>query len=283
MTGRSSMDQAAYLFISPHLDDAVFSCGGFIRQLVLSGSRVIVATVVTADAPDELPLGWLAKRNLRSWGNQRHIFALRCAEDLAAVRHLGAETLHLGFLDCIYRRDAQQLPLYTRRVINVPLHPYDLQFFQPALETRLRELLVQAIKVVCPLTIGNHVDHLLVRQAVEAVTTARQRIYYEEFPYILRTGKHHTKWVNLSQQMIRLQPAEIEARLLASTSYRSQIPGLFPAPLDVWCEIMRAYLPVLDRYVPAEHPLWHSIKRMQTITRRHIDRVGGERYWTQPL
>ncbi|MHA1303522.1 MAG: PIG-L deacetylase family protein [Candidatus Heimdallarchaeaceae archaeon] len=40
-----------HIFLSPHLDDAVASCGGLIAKLVEQGNKVIVATFFTK-SPD---------------------------------------------------------------------------------------------------------------------------------------------------------------------------------------------------------------------------------------
>lgn len=273
-----------YIFISPHLDDVVFSCGGYLRQLINSGNRVIVTTVITADDSSGLPLSWLGNRILRGWGSgDGQIFSLRCAEDSNALGRLGAEIIHLGFLDCIYRRDNDQKPLYNRRVINVPLHAHDLNVFKPALENKLKSVLSQFpahnSRVVCPLTIGGHVDHLLVRQAVEAVTPAPQRVYYEEYPYLLRNEKIGMKLMEFQPVIVRLEPENITARLDASACYLSQIPGLFPTTLEISREIIGAYLPALGALFPAPPTLSQSVQRMDQITRACIQKMGGERYW----
>ncbi|KAB2956573.1 MAG: PIG-L family deacetylase, partial [Thermoanaerobaculia bacterium] len=43
------------LVLSPHLDDAVLSCGGRIADEVARGRDVLVVTVFTADEPAEPP------------------------------------------------------------------------------------------------------------------------------------------------------------------------------------------------------------------------------------
>ena len=42
---------AEWIYISPHLDDAVLSCGGMIRQQVQQGERVQVWTVCAKENP----------------------------------------------------------------------------------------------------------------------------------------------------------------------------------------------------------------------------------------
>ncbi len=44
-----------HLFLSPHPDDAVLSCGGLIHQLTQKGEPVTILTVMAGDPPDPLP------------------------------------------------------------------------------------------------------------------------------------------------------------------------------------------------------------------------------------
>ena len=61
---------SAVIFISPHLDDAVLSCGGGIARLTCSGERVTVVTIFTGDQSPGEPLSTLAVRSHASWAAQ---------------------------------------------------------------------------------------------------------------------------------------------------------------------------------------------------------------------
>src|SRR5262249_35246781 len=112
-------DHARHLFVAPHLDDVALSCGGLVRRLTAGGERVLVATVVTADPPAEMPLTRLARRHHVGWGLGDAPFGARCREDLAAAGLLGAASVHLGLLDAIYRLDPAGRPLYARHILGV--------------------------------------------------------------------------------------------------------------------------------------------------------------------
>jgi hypothetical protein len=51
----------------------------------------------------------------------------------------------------------------------------------------LRRLLPPDWQLVCPLTLGNHVDHQLVRQAAERI--GRPLCYYADLPYGLKNER----------------------------------------------------------------------------------------------
>ena len=40
-----------YIYLSPHLDDAVLSCAGQICQFVQAGRSVLIITIMAGDAP----------------------------------------------------------------------------------------------------------------------------------------------------------------------------------------------------------------------------------------
>lgn len=286
------LSASVYLFISPHLDDVVFSCGGYAYRLAASGKKVIIATVFTADDSSAQPTSWLAKRYSRGWNLGDNPFAARRQEDLVAARSLGVQAVHLGFLDAIYRRDADGMPLYTRTVTNFPPHAHDWQILEPALQATLRDLKERSenerVVMICPLGVGGHVDHLIVRQAVEAISDPQDRLYYEDFPYSIqadgldssRVGEAH-RTRGLHPVLIRLNPAEADARQRAMACYPSQVPGCFPSEVDRAIEILRARLPLIGDRLNYSPNLSVCVARMNARVSAYIARVGGERYWLQ--
>lgn len=284
------MAASVTLFISPHLDDAVFSCGGYIHRLASAGGKVAIVTVVTADDVGEQAPSWMAKRYIQGWRLGANPFASRCEEDNAAARVLGVEAIHLGFLDAIHRRGPDGGPLYTKTITGVPVHAHDWEVFEPAVREalgRLKERYANSrVVMVCPLGIGEHVDHQIVRRAVEAVSEARDRVYYEDFPYSTQAdgpgkgvagGPPQTG--GLRPVVAALSPAEADARQRAMACYTSQIPGCFPSKKDIIVEILRARLPFIGNRLKYLPDLPTSLARMNSRMQTYIARVGGERYW----
>jgi LmbE family N-acetylglucosaminyl deacetylase len=271
------------IFISPHLDDAILSCGGYINHLNSQRIKVIIATVFTADYNSDAPLSELAQSNLRKWGLGAHPFAKRCEEDRLAASRLGAEILHLDFQDCIFRQDSQGNFLYTQRVIDVPVHSFDHDHLVPALKKSLDELLLKYsgrnVRIFCPLGLGAHVDHILVRIAVELVGSPERIAYYEEFPYTLRPNASGSQIESMDPRVVSLSETDLQARLTASAMYISQIPGLFPSRWETFHQILDARLPASRKIYPIRYNVPASIKRMDTFIRKYSETIGGERYW----
>jgi LmbE family N-acetylglucosaminyl deacetylase len=285
-----NMDDSIAIFISPHLDDAILSCGGTIHRLAAQGVKVLIATVFTADFTGHDPLSDLAQTNLRVWGLGNRPFAKRCEEDRLAAKHLGAEIAHLGFQDCIYRRDIDGKFLYSERVVDVQVHPCDWINLEPALEKALGALLRQYtgrdVRVFCPLGLGAHVDHVLVRHAVERVSAEREVLYYEEIPYVLRSNVDAGQTQTMSPDMVAISDADLQARLNASACYVSQIPGLFPSSWEIYRQIADARLPISRKIYPIRYNVPASMQRMNASINRYSKAIGGERYWTvnaQPI
>jgi hypothetical protein len=57
----------AHLFLSPHMDDAVLSCGGLIYQLTQAGEAVTVISVMAGDVPPDVAISPFIEEHFRRW------------------------------------------------------------------------------------------------------------------------------------------------------------------------------------------------------------------------
>ncbi len=219
------------LFISPHLDDVALSCGGLVSRLVSQGRSVIIATVCTADTPavTSQPLSSAAKHVHWEWQlGDDNPYALRRTEDLAACKAMGATPLHLGLPDAVYRHDDADAPLYTNNFIGGDVQPHDWQHVFPRVKDALQNVIREAQRVYCPLGIGGHVDHVVVRQAVEELSELGNITFYEDFPYADKTEWHSSGVTDgMVPMLLPLTEAEITARITAIANYPSQLFALF--------------------------------------------------------
>jgi len=150
------------LFISPHLDDAVFSCAGAIQRELAVGNRAVIAT-------------------LFSHGSREH--ATRRSEDRAAAAMLGAEPVHLGLRDAPWRHRYYQ----GFREIVLGAAPGDSA--EPVVAALTRCIESQRPSVIyAPLAVGTHIDHRLAFEAARAVTAGTPTWFYEDRPYVLADG-----------------------------------------------------------------------------------------------
>ncbi|BCX02146.1 MAG: GlcNAc-PI de-N-acetylase [Candidatus Roseilinea sp.] len=237
------------LFVSPHLDDVALSCGGLVYRLASAGQPITIATVCTADHPANQPLSEAARHEHRQWQLGDQPYQGRRAEDARACRVLGATAAHLGLLDAIYRCDEHGAPLYTNDFIGGAVHPYDWQVQLPKVQVALAPLVRGVARVYCPMAIGGHVDHVIVRRAVESLAGPSAIRYYEDFPYADRPSRFDLP-EGYAFEKVALTEDEVEARIRAIACYASQLFAVFG-----------------------------SAAAMPERVRSYVSRVGGERYW----
>jgi LmbE family N-acetylglucosaminyl deacetylase len=96
MTRADMTRPAKFLFVSPHLDDAVFGCGA----LIASCSGAVVTTVFAGRPAAESPLTcWDAECGFRAGDD---VIGVRRAEDREALAHLDAHPIWLDYRDDQY-------------------------------------------------------------------------------------------------------------------------------------------------------------------------------------
>lgn len=228
--------QNAYdaIYLSPHLDDAALSCGGQIAARTAAGDRVLIVTVMAGSPPEPAHSDYIASLHTR-WELEGDAAAQRRAEDIAACAILDADFLHLAVPDCIYRFHPETgRPLYVSDAdIFGSVHPAEMHLLEE-LAAQFRAL-PPAGEIVAPLTVGNHVDHCLVRAVAEQVWPAR-RWYYEDYPYAQQPGKlaavvgTGAGWTN---RVVPLSATALRARFDAIWAFRSQMSTFFDSREDM--------------------------------------------------
>lgn len=83
------------IVISPHLDDAVWSCMG-----ILAEHRATVVTICAGIPPKKTPPSMFDER--AGFATAQLAMKARRQEDINACRKLDAKTVHLSCLDCAY-------------------------------------------------------------------------------------------------------------------------------------------------------------------------------------
>jgi LmbE family N-acetylglucosaminyl deacetylase len=235
--------QACVTFLSPHLDDAVVSCGGTISRLGSAGVQVWVVTVFAGSPAGELSslAEWLHK----IWGLGYDAPGRRREENDRALADLGARSACLSFLDSIYRQDpASGRHLYSSKEDIFAGRRERESALLPALVEELGPLLDDlAPQLVCaPLGAGGHVDHLAVRLAAERACeqAGAGLVLYEDLPYAL-DATALLKARRLSEPAVELSlvvpfgETELHAKEQAIRFYRSQsaeVAGQLALPVD---------------------------------------------------
>ncbi len=227
---------ADFIYLSPHLDDAVLSCGGQIAQQARRGKRVLVVTVCAGDPPARSPGSAFVRELHARWALDDAVAARR-AEDLAALHSLRAHALHLAIPDCIYRLDRASQPLYPDRdsIFGALSDEEDGLINQVMQQLKQLEPLQDAM-VYTPLCVGRHVDHQLVRRATESWdATKGQLIYYEDYPYAEDAAalKAALAQENLLPCLVWLEKIDVECKIAAVACYQSQLSTFFESTKEL--------------------------------------------------
>ncbi len=213
------------IYISPHLDDAVLSCGGLIFDQSQAGIPVEVWTICAGDAPPG-PLAPMALSCHEEWGtgSAEETLALRRREDRRALEIVGAAGRYFDTPDCIYRRLPGGEALYPDRFTG-PRHPHETDL-DAAIAGSLAAGLRPDDSLICPLGVGGHLDHVLVRQAAERL--GRKLRYYVDIPYFFTTSQERLPAAEgMQAQLEPVSEAGLHAWLAGIRAYHSQIHALF--------------------------------------------------------
>ena len=255
-----------HIFLSPHFDDAIFSCGGTIGVQLSSGIRPLVITVFGGVPSANTRLSPLAAQDHRDMNiapvqGVGAAIELRRQEDRQAMNYLELDYLWLDYLDAIYRGTPPYYPA-KESLIGGDVNPADLAIDRQLAEdlVALHERLPDAAWYA-PLGIGRHVDHQLVSSAIDRLVQRNAKVYfYEEMPYAL-------------------QPGALDARL-------AELGGSFEPALVEMSEFMAVRLETSDMYASRLRPdfgdaaTMHRAIEQYTHNIRPVETVHLERYWT---
>ena len=228
------------IYLSPHLDDAVFSCGGVIYQQTSSGEEVLVVTIFAGD-PVEGQLSPYAQSLHERWGIGEPSVESRREEDMRACARLGAQYLHMSFPECIYRFGLDGKPYYeSDEAIFGELHPAEGEL-QDHIASKLSEWYSGEPSVYVPIGYGGHVDHKLVRGAVSRSNI--QAHYYKDFPYAIRGEDALLDWALPSGEEHRTQLSDREFQIWAKAimEYTSQLSTFWEDIQTIEAELRDAH------------------------------------------
>ncbi len=221
------------LFLSPHLDDVAFSCGGTLLRLTDDPRwRVVICTIFAASVPD--PRG----------------FALRCQTD----KGISPEIDYMGMrqeednayaessrVDAAHRWDYREAPhrgYESPAELFAGIHDDDtvwqtLNDDLVALDNDLRPDLVFA-----PQGLGNHVDHLQTIRASLATWPIERTLWYRDTPYAIREpdalpAELLRREKDIIPCRVPMSPAVLDRKIKGCSIYASQIGFQFGGPVGV--------------------------------------------------
>nr|BBH95738.1 GlcNAc-PI de-N-acetylase [Thermogemmatispora argillosa] len=218
-----------HVYLSPHFDDVVYSCGGTIALQTLQRENSLVITVFAGIPGPDLKLSSFARRIQRTMSSSREAFSLvelRRQEDQRACSWLQADCLWLDYLDAIYR-GSPALQRW-RRAIGGGIRQVDAWLVEDLLQLCLAlHRRLPSLHWYAPLGIGGHIDHRVVSAAAFRLLVYGANVaFYEDFPYVLRPSALRKR---LREVGIAMQPHLVEIsdtlalRQQAASLYASQV------------------------------------------------------------
>nr|WP_319398166.1 PIG-L family deacetylase [uncultured Carboxylicivirga sp.] len=169
------------LYISPHLDDVILSCGATIAQQISNGNQVTIATIFSA-------------------GDEKSNHLIRKNDDAKAVKQLGASYLHFDFVDAPFR--SQKYYSFASLLYH-HTPPTDHVLLQD-ITKKIAALIKPKGFNQCyfPLGIGGHIDHNLAFYAGKNILKNQvcECYFYEDAPY-----NQVQNWSNIRKQQCNIE------------------------------------------------------------------------------
>jgi len=240
-----------WIYLSPHLDDAVLSAGGWLYDQVQAGTPVEIWTTMCG-YPPEAEFSMFAQMLHQRWGvfSAEECIRVRRQEDIQAAGMLGASTQHFDFFDCIYRTNSRGEWLYPGGIFVEP-HPEESDL--PArIAAAVSALLKPDDRLICQFGVGKHVDHITARRAFELL--GRPLYYLADIPYLFNTPED-------------LAPNTI--------GMREEVEPVSEAGLNVWPEAILAYKSQISS-------LFEGPEQVRGQIREYCSTNGGLKFWTYP-
>ncbi len=229
MQAAETKKSGSHLFVSPHFDDGILSCGGTLNQLVKAGHAVTVMTMMGGLFDGVLPNTPILADLHQRWQAGGNPLLTRQLEDAHALRTIGADCLHIPLTDCVYRLVNDRALYPSEESLFGEVHPDD---YAPAFLSRVSIPRADAPTVVyIPLAVGHHVDHQIVRDwGLRLPRNQPDQLsirFYAEYPY-LNAEKAiddalSALGIALIAENVILSERDIRAKVNAIACYSSQI------------------------------------------------------------
>ncbi len=186
------------VYISPHPDDAMLSCGG--RILQNRDKKQLVINVFTAIYKGKTE--WDELCDLRN----PHPMYLRIREDNKILSSLEVQCRYLNFLDQAVYKNIKDKPR-PKSIIE------KIEF---TLRKKLKK--IPKAKLFFPFGLA-HQDHKVLREIGERIARDYHVCFYEDIPYALTDSISDWRFYKLTEESLK-------EKINLIFNYESQIPGL---------------------------------------------------------
>lgn len=188
------------LVLSPHADDAVFSCFDHIRGWLRVGHTVDVCTIFSKFTPSVLESdvrGYMANSG---YTDARLFEKARQTEDKNALEYLGVKYITPGFIDGAFQAYNGKAvyptfgKLFSGRIAKTDRRVQ-------ALATYIHAIRSKYDRIVSPIGIGSQADHVITSMCAEKYIERSKVSYYYDTPYYFFTRNWKRKYINALWRM----------------------------------------------------------------------------------
>ena len=202
------------LFVSPHFDDTVYSCGALISHFTSQGYSCDVLVIFAGDHEDEISN--FAEKMHKGWNIQGEIVNQRKLEDMKAVEFFGCKQLMMSFQDCIYRKRGNSFLINSKQDLFVKGY-YDNDLSR-SIQEEANHLFDRNKydEVYLPFGIGDHIDHQIVSE-IKIPSKGIKRYYYVDMPYA---------FFNIEETIGFLKKLKIEPITITDDCFSKHVSGI---------------------------------------------------------
>jgi hypothetical protein len=215
-----------WIYISPHLDDAALSAGGWIYDQTQAGNSVEIWTIMCG-VPPTTELSPFAQVLHYQWGMEtaEQVVRGRRQEDLHAAAILGAQTQYFDFLDCIYRQGKKGSGCIT---IFLWIRSPTKRIYPPV--SRKPSPPASNLTISCSANLALD-DTWTISSPAARRNCSAAPLHYADIPYLFNTPEQllpHT--AGMKETVERVSEAGLAVWQEAIGAYASQISSLFESP-----------------------------------------------------
>lgn len=203
------------IFISPHFDDAIGSCGGLIQSL----DNVLICTIFTKQYKGEL--SQVAKDLHNDW-NLKNAVKSRKKENKNACKFLKLKSTNLNFLEFIYRKNSTGFICKSFESLfgNENIYEKELEI---ELIKKIKNKFSINNQFYFPMSMGGHVDHVLLHNVGLVLNSEGYKVkFYQDFSYQINDSIK-----NYKVEKFYFDEMVLNKKITACMCYVSQMPDLF--------------------------------------------------------
>jgi LmbE family N-acetylglucosaminyl deacetylase len=214
------------LFFSPHIDDAIFSCGGLILKLLKKKRKIAVVNIFTKANDHKLKTGSI-KKELKKYNfkSAKKLYSSRKRSEKEIAKKINIDVFFLDFEDGLFRKNKDEF-LYPNYecLFSGKINKDEKDIFEKIKAKVLPyiENCNKKTEIYLPLGVGKHIDHIITKKVVKKLGKNLNTFLWEDVPYSNNIGQKE-QTLNLSpNKIITLTDLEAKQKKQLCKMYKTQ-------------------------------------------------------------